>query len=390
MPQAVYCDEAGFTGENLLNREQRFFAYAAVAVEPIEADELVKRITRDYRVQAEELKGRKLLRYAKGRKAIEEIIKVIGSGTRLVVHHKEYALATKFFEYVFEPLVSTINSVFYEINFHKFVGNILYLNMLARHERARTLAERFETAARGDDAALRGMFSVHGIRDEDPVEQLIQFGVYNRDSVLRELREVRRFGGWMLELTLTSIWSLLTFWGERNESLDVHCDNSLPLRDQKQVLDMMVGRTDKAVVTLGRRRRSYLFNLARPISLVESNVTPGIQLADVMATTAAFAFDNRQDPWCRVLLKELWEVGAMNGDCVLPEIEMVDPKKPQSVINYVVLLELVQRSQRGTSLTRGITDFIEAAYETFPEFERRFMRYDVTIAAELESLRSGG
>ena len=30
VPQAVYCDEAGFTGENLLNREQRFFGYAAV------------------------------------------------------------------------------------------------------------------------------------------------------------------------------------------------------------------------------------------------------------------------------------------------------------------------------------------------------------------------
>ena len=146
------------------------------------------------------------MRYAKGRQAIEEIVKITGSRTCLVVHLKEYALATKFFEYAFEPLLSEISSVFYGINFHKFVGNILYLNMLARHERARTLAERFETAARGEDAALRGMFSVHGIRDEDPVEQLIQFGVYNRDSILRELCEVRRFGGWMLELTNTNIY----------------------------------------------------------------------------------------------------------------------------------------------------------------------------------------
>ena len=46
---------------------------------------------------------------------------------------------------------------------------------------------------------------------------------------------------------------------------------------------MMVGRTDKAFVTFGRRRRSYLFNLARLINLVESTVTPGIQIADVMA-----------------------------------------------------------------------------------------------------------
>ena len=389
MPRAVYCDEAGFTGENLLNREQRFFGYAAVAVEPVEADELVKRVIRDYRVQADELKGRKLVRYARGRKAIEEIIRVTGSRTRLVVHHKEYALATKFFEYVFEPLVSTINSVFYEIDFHKFVGNILYLNMLAEHERARTLAKRFETAARGDDGPLRGMFSVHGTRDEDPVEQLIQFGVYNRDSILQELREVRRFGGWMLELTLTSIWSLLAFWGEHAESLDVWCDKSLPLRDQKQVLDMMVGRKDKAFVTFGRRRRSYLFNLVRPIGLVESSANPGIQIADVMATTAALAFDNRQDPWCHGLLKKLWELDAIHGDCVLPEIEMVDPKRPQAVVNYMVLLELVERSRHGTSLIHGITDFIDAAYGALPEFGRRFGRYDVTIAAELEALRSG-
>lgn len=374
MPQAVYCDEAGFTGEHLLNPEQRFFAYAAVAIEPIEADELVKRITHDFHVQAGELNGSRLLRHPKGRRAIEEIVKITGSRTRLVVHQKQYALATKFFEYAFEPLVSEISSVFYGINFHKFVGTILYLNMLAGHERARTLAERFETAARGEDAALRGMFSVHGIRDEDPVEQLIQFGIYNRNSILRELREVRRFGGWMLELTLTSMWSLLTFWGSRNESLEVYCDNSGPLREQKQLLDMMVGRTDEAFVTFGRRRRSYLFNLARPIALVHSTVTPGIQIADVMATTAAFAFHKPQEPWYRELLKKLWEVDAIHGDCVLPEMDMADPKRSQPLVNYMVLLELVQRSRDGTSLVHGITDFIEAAYETLPEVERRFIR----------------
>jgi hypothetical protein len=42
-----------------------------------------------------------------------------------------------------------------------------------------------------------------------------------------------------------------------------------------------------------------------------------------------------------------------------------------SSIVVLVLLELVERSSKGESLLRGMPEFVAAAYQDYPEFERR-------------------
>jgi hypothetical protein len=37
MVQRIYFDESGFTGNKLLNEQQKYFAYASVATDPEEA-----------------------------------------------------------------------------------------------------------------------------------------------------------------------------------------------------------------------------------------------------------------------------------------------------------------------------------------------------------------
>jgi hypothetical protein len=37
MTTKIFCDDAGFTGDNLLHLDQPYFGYAAVAIEPAEA-----------------------------------------------------------------------------------------------------------------------------------------------------------------------------------------------------------------------------------------------------------------------------------------------------------------------------------------------------------------
>ena len=37
----LYCDESGFTGQDLLNADQRYFSYASVLIDQVEASELV-------------------------------------------------------------------------------------------------------------------------------------------------------------------------------------------------------------------------------------------------------------------------------------------------------------------------------------------------------------
>jgi hypothetical protein len=59
---SVFCDEAGFTGNNLLDSEQEVFALAGAAIQPDRAKEVVERTIRDFKLQGAELKGSRMLK----------------------------------------------------------------------------------------------------------------------------------------------------------------------------------------------------------------------------------------------------------------------------------------------------------------------------------------
>ena len=167
---------------------------------------MVSRVRKDFKVQSAELKGQSLLRYSRGRRAIETIVDAVANRTQIAAHHKRFALASKFFEYVFEPLVADVNSVFYESGFHRFIGTLVYVSMLAKRERATELSRRFEMAARADDSQFRDLIALHVPDEREPIEQILRFCIQHRDAILRELEFVRSMGGWTLELNVTSLW----------------------------------------------------------------------------------------------------------------------------------------------------------------------------------------
>jgi hypothetical protein len=58
----LYFDESGFTGENLLSKNQNTFTYGSVNIQPDKAQELVSKIIKKYQIQNGELKAVKLIR----------------------------------------------------------------------------------------------------------------------------------------------------------------------------------------------------------------------------------------------------------------------------------------------------------------------------------------
>jgi hypothetical protein len=120
----VFCDEAGFTGNKLLDAEQEVFSYATVAIAPEEATEMVARVRRDFRLQGAELKGGSLVGRPQGKKVVTQILKLCEGRYLVAAHLKPYALACKFFEYIFEPAVSDFNSFSYGIDFHRVISTI--------------------------------------------------------------------------------------------------------------------------------------------------------------------------------------------------------------------------------------------------------------------------
>jgi hypothetical protein len=359
----IFCDESGFTGQHLLNRDQRFFAYGSVAIDPAEASELVTQTIRDFRLQGSELKGKNLLRHASGRKAAITLIRKLAPRSQVLIAHKEYVLACKLFEYTFEPLISEISTVLYSVNFHKFIANLLYLSNLKHHRRAREFSERFEQAVRGDDGPLRGFLSVHSATTDDPVETLISLCIFHRDAILRELTETKAAVRWVLDVTATSLNSLLTTWGRRARQLRVVCDESGPLASALSYFDASVGSEHKGSIRLGERQIDFGFNLAAPIALAKSHESPGIQLADVLSSVAVAVADGPSDKWSKEVIRVLFESGAIHPDGIVPEHDRLDLDVPETRLNVLILIELLRRSDVGESLTVGLRDFVSQISE---------------------------
>ena len=81
-----------------------------------------------FQIESQELKGSRLVRYGRGRKAISWILNEIKPHSHIVFVDKKYALCGKMFEYIFEPILKERSRIFYAINFHKFIATSVYMH----------------------------------------------------------------------------------------------------------------------------------------------------------------------------------------------------------------------------------------------------------------------
>ena len=95
----IACDEAGHTGPDLLDKDQRMFAFASVAISDSEAFDIVAKARRDNPVQMPELKATKLLASERGRKLVTSLFNAIDGRYVVNVNDKLLALCAWFFEY---------------------------------------------------------------------------------------------------------------------------------------------------------------------------------------------------------------------------------------------------------------------------------------------------
>lgn len=365
----IYCDESGFTGPELL-RGSPYFTYSSIAIEPQEAEELVAEIVRDYRIQSPELKGRKMLRHPRSRRAIAHVFEKLASKMKTAVFEKRFALAGKFYEYVFEPPLARQSAIFYAARFHLFIANLLYVHLLVQRSSANVLDD-FQQAMR-NLVEGKPIFSPVGVDESQPMRYMAAFYRGNEQAIREELESLQGTGTdkWVLDLTSTALHSLLCEWAESFESLDVTCDESKPLAANQALHSAMVGNTRRAYHLLLGTRQRITYNLSGPIELARSIDTPGLQLADVVASTTAAVFE-RPDDAELAPLRERAIQGCAENVIVLPMLAEVDLNSLAVQRNYLVLRELADRSECGERLLPEcawlLLELTAAAQLPFPE-----------------------
>jgi hypothetical protein len=363
MAQRIYFDESGFTGNNLLDPEQRLFAYASVATDRQEAKYVVEDLIRRYQIQGGELKGGRLVKSRNGRKAIDEILDYFGKRLKISISDKRYALACKFHEYIFEPCYSTINSLFYRIGFHRFIANMLYVEFGARSAPAEEIFRKFEELMRTkDEAYLESIFLNSDHPAVSPiVADICEFARYRADDIRAELAALggQGEGKWILDLSKTALFTLLANWGVEYNRITAVCDASKPLGEDQAIFNAMIDRQEQVFSDLFGCRRPITFNLTGPIKFADSSLTHGVQIADAVAAAAVYVFSGATDvhamKW-RMILPPISPYAS-----VVPDFDEVNPHDIKVQRNALVLSELHSRAKEGRSLVEGMVEFIQVA-----------------------------
>ena len=179
-PQNVYVDEAGFTGGNLLDRDQSELVFAAVAINEAEAARIWTEVATQSKTQAREIKGSNLTSRPRGRTAITWLLENTAEYVKLAAINKRYALAGKFFEYIFEPVVAEKNSLFYAVDFHRFVAMALYLYDAVGHAFGAHVFESFQRLVRDPGSAK--VTDLHppndlNIDEQNPLRYMLTFAI---------------------------------------------------------------------------------------------------------------------------------------------------------------------------------------------------------------------
>jgi len=317
----IYCDESGYTGINLLTESQPFFVYAALNVTEEDAAVFQRHLKTTYRLQGPELKGVNLLGSASGRRAIIELFNRYSGQVKMSYYHKKYALACKFFEYIYEPVLSNNNQFFYRMRFQRFVANLIFEAFNNTTDDAADVFLHFQEMLRGNDLnGLFGLFSSSAY-PEDLIRYVAEFTVIHQERILDEIQFDGEVASWVLDLSQTALYDLLCKWGV-GQDLTVVCDRSKSLEETVAKYEQLyaVGREKSFWNPLGEGEVPLTFTLTEPIRFANSRQVPGLQLADIFATSTFWALKHPEDEFATQILRYVETIISQTGNsCILPQ-----------------------------------------------------------------------
>ncbi|WP_105434917.1 DUF3800 domain-containing protein [Neorhizobium tomejilense] len=353
----IACDEADHTGPDLLAREQPYFAFASININDEEAADLIAEARRLHPVQMPELKAAKLLSSRRGRQLISTLVRQGEGRFAITASDKKLALCGWVFEYVFEPVFKDDPRIFYKKDFHRFVAMFCYIYVTGMDEQAEQFLVQFQAYMRTKDRTVAPMLFEYrpepGVESLKPFDLLRIFATGYREVIAADnadlVARMADHGRWTLDLSASSLWSHLNHWGKQGIPLSVFCDDSKPLRaiadelgapDQEHII-----RRIKEIVGVDEQG----WELAGPITFVNSRSYPSVQLADILASTAAYAFQKGL-PTDMEPLGPILDAGMLR-DSIFPDSERLNLRSKSAVVNYAALHELAMTARGdGTGL----------------------------------------
>lgn len=360
----IYCDESGNTGYNLLEEKQPFFVYAALNIEEDEAIKFVDYLKNKYHLQGEP-KGANWIRSNNGKKAIVELYEKYASNVKIVFHHKKYALACKYFEYVFEPTISNLNQAFYRFKFHKFIASLVFAAFESNENKAEDLFWNFQELLRGNNStALFNLLSSQ-TTPNDLTSMVAEFTTLHRSTILEEITTEDGYNYWVLDLAQTALHDLLCLWSKEKGPLKVVVDESQPLKEamERNNLLSQVGAPISFWDPFDTGEKIPAnFSLLEPALLTSSKKSKGLQMADLFASSYYWQLMNPKDSFSNTLRDHSSKfIPSPHTYCIVPELDLyLALDSMEYSFGVVTLTRLLQFSRESIhGIAEKFLDFLE-------------------------------
>ncbi len=298
--QEVFFDESGFTGANLLNIDQPFFSYAAVAFNETEAEAIVKGLRNKYSLQGRELKFAKIKKHSKAKFIIEDFLQAIQGRASFTCFDKKYSLCAKFFEYIFEPCISDVCGLFYAAGFHHFITYNLYNHFFKNNEHSNMLTDFEKLMSENKKTELAKSFVKDFEQSILPqsslgLEDLLKvFITYNKKEIIDEfdfLSGDTATDKYIGDLSFTALFNLCAAMCHKFHSIKITYDKSKILQAQQETLEEIANH-EFYIPNINpylENKQERIF-IDKNIESKESKSSYGIQLADMLAGITCDAF----------------------------------------------------------------------------------------------------
>lgn len=292
----VYLDEAGYTGTDLMSRDQPVYTLASVALSDDVAQQLAARCFPG--VQARELKHSKLSFYRRGRGQILDFMRALAehpASASAVAIHKEAVLIGLLVDFWIESTLYVHGVDLYEGGANIGLRNVTYLTLqaLLGDDGRREFLRRFQVMLR--DRTVFSYDSFWGMLDEirrqHPHFDDDLFGLYAMANArLGGIRHLWSLPRHLADLGDYAFLQTVSHWREKTEDTIrlVHDETTTLTRNQDRWRAIISAEVPPAIV--GQDRRAMRFPLNASLELANSASYVQLQLADIVAGATAAVF----------------------------------------------------------------------------------------------------
>lgn len=344
----IYFDEAGNSGNNLLDKEQPLFCYLGFEDCDSNMIEDFYSLKRKYKYKTDlEVKGASLSKSVTGQKFLIELWEKFGNHAKFVMHNKKFALACKMFEYVYEPVYSDVNTLFYQINFHKYIAISMYSLFVNSNHSAEELFTNFYTFIKNKgDKSLNEYVKSCGIVKTSPLFYFCEFCNLHKTEIASDIDFTDKRDKYILDLTLTSLYNLLGVFSYGSpEAIEVHCDNSKQIANDKSFWKAFINNTNIIYDTYFNSVAQLTFNITQEPIMEDSKKIIQLQIADLLASSVYQAHIHPETDFSKTI-KKISQTAYVEAYSVAPvELEFTFDEFEIKQFNKIIKLLASENSK---------------------------------------------